>query len=97
MGVVIVVCPFVAKWRLINIPDNRSRYDLITAVTTDGTVPVTFALHLYLQKQVCSEENYLSENLCLHQSMSIKYFFHIAENGNGKIPSQIKYLFKILK
>lgn len=63
MGVVTVVCPFVAKWRLLNIPDNRNRYDLITAVSTDRTVPVMFALHFYLQKQVCSEENYLSVNL----------------------------------
>lgn len=63
MGGVTVVCPFVTKWRLLNIPDNRNRYDLIIAVTTDGTVPVMFALHLYLQKQVCSEENYLSVNL----------------------------------
>lgn len=47
-----------------------------------------FALHLYLQKQVCSEENYLSANLRLHQSVSIKYFFHIAGNGNGKILSR---------
>lgn len=62
MGVV-TVCPFVKKWSLLNIPDNRNRYDLITAVTTDRTVPVMFALHLYLQKQVCSEENYLSVNL----------------------------------
>lgn len=54
-----------------------------------------FALHLYLEKQVCSEENYLSVNLCLHQSTSIKYFFYIAENGNGKITSEIKYLFKL--
>lgn len=63
MGVVTVVCPFVTKWRLLNVPDNRNRYDLITAVTTDRTVPVMFALHSYLQKQVCSEENYLSVNL----------------------------------
>lgn len=62
MGVV-TVCPFVIKGSLLNIPDNRNRYDLITAVTTDRTVPVMFALRLYLQKQVCSEENYLSVNL----------------------------------
>jgi len=51
-----------------------------------------FALHLYLQKQVCSEENYLSVHLCIHQSMSVKYFCHTAEHGNRKIRSLIFFL-----
>lgn len=97
MGVVTVVCPFIAEWGLINIPDNRSRYGLITAVTTDRTVPVTFALHLYLEKQVCSEENYLSVDLYLHQSLSVKYFFHSRERERkDAIRGYIQCLFKML-